>query len=141
MIIKRDKDYEWKMIFTLLGVAVMAVVYLVGLEMSVGLCLLLNTPVLIFLLAFAISYGRTFVLTEEGCEVCFLWLRKQYTWGQLKTKRIEEYPRFTWIPSGDCPYLKYAVGTRGRFSCPLVRLNISFNNLLGKAGQSADLPD
>ena len=107
MTIKRDKDYLFKMIVTWVGMAFLAVLYRFGLQMPIQTFLLLHSPLFLYLLAFAVSYGRTFILDAEGCTVCFLWFRKHYCWDDLKTKRVERYPQFSLVKSGDCPYQKY----------------------------------
>ncbi|MDO4337448.1 MAG: hypothetical protein Q4C91_05075 [Eubacteriales bacterium] len=38
-----------------------------------------------------IIVGRTLIMDERGCTVCFLWLKKEYRWEELKVKRIEDY--------------------------------------------------
>lgn len=35
--------------------------------------------------------GRTLIMTEEGCEVCFLCFKKRYHWEEMKVKRVEHY--------------------------------------------------
>lgn len=35
--------------------------------------------------------GKTLIMDEDGCTVCFLCFRKKYLWCELKTKRIERW--------------------------------------------------
>lgn len=108
MTIKRDKDYLFKMIVTWAGMVFLAVMYRFGLQIPFKTFLLLHSPLFLYLLAFSVSYGRTFILDAEGCTICFLWFRKHYFWEDMKFKMIEQYPQFALIPSGDCPYKTYA---------------------------------
>ena len=38
-----------------------------------------------------LAFGKTFILEEEGCTVCFLWYRKEYRWDELQVKRYANY--------------------------------------------------
>lgn len=52
-------------------------------------------PIYLITVSEIISIGRTFILDETGCTVCFGKYFKKYTWDQLKTKVIVNY----YIPS------------------------------------------
>ena len=107
MVIKRDKDYKlYSLVYIFISISLL-IIYVYGCNVSLGLALLINSPAFIIMILSQISTGRTFIMDESGCTVCFGKFRKQYAWEELKTKRIEEYC----LPSM----------IRGRISCPYIK--------------------
>lgn len=110
MIINHDKHYKLHVTiycFTFIGILLL---YVYGFELSLWVAVLINSPAILVAILGLISYGRTFVLSEDGCTVCFLNYRKHYSWGELKTKRIEHY----YSPDAfggtiSCPYIEVAI--------------------------------
>jgi len=43
------------------------------------------------MIPWVIASARTFVMDENGCTVKFLWLKKTYTWRDMKTKQYVTY--------------------------------------------------
>lgn len=91
MVISHDKDY--KVYATLYGLVIIGILllYVYGFEMPLWGAMLINSPAILLAILWLISYGRTFIMSKDGCTVCFLNYRKHYSWDDLKTKRIEHY--------------------------------------------------
>ena len=47
----------------------------------------------IYLIREWISLGRTIHITNQGLKISFLFFTKEYSWSQLKTKRIADYSK------------------------------------------------
>ena len=111
MLIVRDKNYNLYFAVYIFVCISLLLIYVYGFEdVSISFALLINSPAYLIGILGLISTGRTFIMNEEGCTVCFWKYRKKYTWGELKTKRIESHV----LPSmfrGSvfCPYLKEAI--------------------------------
>ena len=89
--IKKNKDYWLHLVLYIVALAISMIVFVWGCDLSVEIALTINAPVAILILLNSIATGRTFILDETGCTVCFLKYKKRYTWSELKTKRIEQH--------------------------------------------------
>lgn len=107
MIIERDKNYKLYFAFYIFACISILLIYVLGCDVSIGLALLINSPAFVVIFLGLISTGRTFIMDEDGCTVCFWKFRKKYTWEELKTRKIEKYT----LPSM----------LRGRLSCPYTK--------------------
>ena len=110
MVIVRDKNYSLYFAVYIFACISLLLIYVYGFDVSIGFALLINSPAYLTIILGLISTGRTFIMDEEGCTVCFWKYRKKYSWGELKTKRIEKHV----LPSMfrgriSCPYLKEAI--------------------------------
>lgn len=110
MIINHDKHYKlYVAIYSFAFIGILFL-YVYGFGLSIWVAVLINSPAILIAILGLISYGRTFILSEEGCTICFWNYRKKYSWDELKTKRIERY----YIPdifggTVSCPYTEVAV--------------------------------
>ena len=91
MIIKRDKDYPFLCGFYIFCVVLLFLLYVYGCGTPFEIALLFNFPVCVLGIPIFISYGRTFIMDENGCTVCFWKYHKKYIWEELHTKRIEKH--------------------------------------------------
>lgn len=107
MVIERLKYYKLYFSAYVFCSVAAVLIYVYGLDTSIGFAILLNLPVVLLCISGIISYGRTFVLGKDGCEIRFWRFRKKYTWGELKTKTIETH---------DLPSM-----LRGRYSYPYLK--------------------
>lgn len=110
MVIERDKDYKIYVVAYVIASIVLLLLYIYGFNTSIGFAFLINIPVFLISILGSIAIGRTFIMDEEGCTVCFWKYRKKYAWEELKTRKIEEHH----LPSMfrgrySCPYLKEAI--------------------------------
>lgn len=110
MVMERDKYYRAYVAAYVFVCVFVMLLYVYGGNISFGLAFLFNSPVFLLTILGGISQGRTFIMDEEGCTVCFWKYKKKYTWEDLITKRIEEHD-FPSIIRGknSCPYLKGAI--------------------------------
>lgn len=126
MVIHRDKDYMLYVAIELFLCVALLFLYVFGCDMTIGFALLFNSPVYVIVILELISAGRTFIMDEEGCTVCFWRFRKKYTWTELRTKKIEEY----YLPSITdgklrCPYTKEAFAAPYKIRKPrMIRSNL-----------------
>lgn len=89
MIFKPDKEYY--------KTTVIAFCLIVGgciaISIDVGwmcFCVIFGIMNLIFIPNW-MANGRTFIMNENGCVVCFLWYRKEYKWDDFQVKGIEDF--------------------------------------------------
>ena len=50
-----------------------------------------NTLLLLVILRYAVTIGKTVAFSEIGCSVSFLCFHKLYRWSDLREKRLEDY--------------------------------------------------
>ena len=110
MVVTRNKDYKVIALLYIVFVVLFLLILVFAMNLSVGLSFLFAMPFCILFILDLISTGRTFIMDEDGCTVCFWKYRKKYLWNELKTKRIEKHS----IPSifkarYACPYLDEAI--------------------------------
>ena len=110
MIVKKDKEYWFYVCFSHIGVLIVMIAFYFGLNLTIGWTLVVYAPLFLIIVLGAIIYGRTFILSAEGCTVCFLCFQRTYRWEELQTKRIERYPKYSLVrPMKYNPYQKYAM--------------------------------
>ena len=59
------------------------------------------------LICTAISLGKTIILDEKGCTLCFWKYKKIYRWEEFKIKRMEDYRDIYRAPTDQIPYLAF----------------------------------
>lgn len=90
MVIKSPGDY-WIEVVTLGGGAIIFPVIMAGAGAGPQWWLWYVIVTIGYLILYIIFLGRTFILDEEGCTVCFFRYRKKYRWDELEVKRIQNY--------------------------------------------------
>lgn len=85
-------------------------IYHFGMDEPISVILVIHSPVILFYFSHMVAYGRTYVLTAEGCSVRFLWYEKTYLWEDLTTKRIVKFSKYSGFPINRAyPYNLYAI--------------------------------
>ena len=107
MVLKRDKYYKFQVFAYIFSFVCLSLIYVYGMQAPLCIALLINTPAYLLIILSLISTGRTFIMDEEGCTVCFWKYCKKYTWKEMKTKKIESH---------DLPSM-----LRGKFTCPYTK--------------------
>lgn len=121
MLIERDKNYRLNLAIVIFLLVTLLLLYIYGCNLSISLALLINSPVYIIVALGFISSGRTFIMSEDGCTVCFWKYQKDYTWEELKTKRIEAHNLPSMLDGrNSCPYLKEAIFSPYRIRKPRI---------------------
>lgn len=62
-----------------------------------------------FFINYWITHGRTIVFSKDGCRVAWLCFSKMYAWADLRTKRYEQYTKFSNLWERNSPYQYGAV--------------------------------
>ena len=90
MVVQASKEYSFMVAFLFL-----VIVAFFCILASMGNNLLFPCIVIALLLfiefRFWVAVGRTLTFDENGCTVSFLFLKKHYSWTELRTKRILNY--------------------------------------------------
>lgn len=115
MTIKPDKNHVFIFFCLLLLLSALMPLYYFGLNTPLWQAFAFHSPLFLIVLLDGVAYGRTFVLDEEGYTVCFMGFRKKYLWSELRTRRIQPYPKFAVRSRGDFPYRQVAIFSPRRF--------------------------
>ena len=126
MVIKRDEYYTLTSLIGVFACVSILLIYVYGCNLSIGVAFMINSPAYLIAIFGLIATGRTFILDQEGCTVLFWKYRKKYTWGELKTKRIESHHLPSMLRGRyTCPYLTEAIFSPYRIHKPkLIRAGL-----------------
>lgn len=91
MIIKSEKGNMEQIVIMFGCIAAFIILMAVGVKCSMGFLFACAFILLFGAMRYWIATGRTLIMDEEGCTVCFGWYRKKYKWDELKVKRMEDY--------------------------------------------------
>lgn len=91
MVIKSEKGNKESVVIMFSCIAGFIILMAVNVKCNMGY-LLACTFILFFgAMRYWIATGRTLIMNEDGCTVCFGWYKKKYKWDELKVKRMEDY--------------------------------------------------
>ncbi|MDO4337444.1 MAG: hypothetical protein Q4C91_05055 [Eubacteriales bacterium] len=95
MVIKSEKGYYGYIMVGIVAIVIFIIItWDMGEVLEVKMVLCSGYAFCILLMInYWIMVGRTLIMDERGCTVCFLWLKKEYRWEELKVKRIEDYSK------------------------------------------------
>lgn len=104
MVSKPDKDIVWNVTMIVTAIVGMLLMFVLSDEV-----VFVYIALFVFLMGIrgTIVRGRTLIMDDVGCTVCFLWYRKGYRWDELQIKRIDH--RIMDISKGFEPYKSAAV--------------------------------
>ena len=87
MVVKSSKEVLFQVAFLFLCIAAFFFI-LVSIGNSILFPYIVTAILLFIAFRYWVAVGRTLTFDENGCTVSFLFLKKYYSWEELRTKRI-----------------------------------------------------
>ena len=109
MVLKPNEVFLFECVVYICVLIAILALFLFGVQMPVWLVVLFAVFYIGCIVMFVFSSGRTVSLDENGCTICFLWIKKTYAWSEMKTKRIERFSLPSMWDRYQYPYPKSAI--------------------------------